>query len=301
MPDTWIACGPAAGPSAAGAATLGRSWLGRSRGALGWGDGVKADGDRLPRDADIVDRPVSPGRWNRGDGAAGRSFGLGCRGAKNSSSGSAGRSARAASRSLRSAASCSSRSSRRLANTPYPVIGTSKTANVAAENIASPPSWCMRIDIVPGKGGLTGRLLGCAPVIAGLALGGCWTTVSASAGTANARSGTDAKLIAAAALANRGILSGKRRGLPCEYTHSATSVLFRWGVIADGSPIRWAVIADGRPTSQDVTSAAILTRAPGGSESLSAALPLLTASEINPALSVNAISSPGAAAPNVSM
>ena len=153
----------------------------------------------------------------------------------------------------------------------------------------------MRTDIVPGVCGATGRLLGSAPVIAGLALGGCWTAVSANAGTANARSGTDAKLIAAAALANRGILScmsrgGKSSGLPCEQSHSATSVLFRWGVTADDSP-----------TSQDVTSAAILTRAPGGSESLSAALPLLTASEINPALSVNAMSSPGAAAPKVSM
>jgi hypothetical protein len=96
------------------------------------------------------------------------------------------------------------------------VIGTSKIANAAAEKIASPPSWCARTLIVPGADGLTGRFLGCAPVIAGFALGGDWTAVSANAGAANARSGTDAKLIAAAALANRRILSGKRRGLPCE-------------------------------------------------------------------------------------
>lgn len=140
IPATWIACGPAPAPSAAGAATFGRSWLDRSRGALGWGDGVNADDVRLPSGPDNVDRPVNPGRWNRGDGAAGKSAGLGCSGAKNSSSGSAGWSASAASRSLRSAASCASRSSRRLRNTPYPVIGTSKTANVAQENIASPPS-----------------------------------------------------------------------------------------------------------------------------------------------------------------
>lgn len=140
MPATWIECGPAAAPSAAGAATLGRSWLDRSRGELGWGDGVNADGVRLPSAADIVDRPVNPGRWNRGAGAAGRSLGLGCSGAKNSSNGSAGWSARAASRSLRSAASVASRSSRRFISTPYPVIGTSKRANVTPENMASPPS-----------------------------------------------------------------------------------------------------------------------------------------------------------------
>src|SRR6185437_551925 len=99
----------------------------------------------------------------------------------------------------------------------------------------------MRTVIVPGTDGVTGRLLGTAPVIAGLALGDCWwAAVSASAGTANARSGTDARLIAAAALAIRGMLNcesrcGKSRGLPCEHKHSATSVLFRWEVTADDS------------------------------------------------------------------
>jgi hypothetical protein len=197
--------------------------------------------DRPDSGVDNVDRPVSPGLgWNRGgaDGPAalGGSAGLGWSGAKNSSSGSGGMPLAAAARSLRSAASDSSRRSRCLISTPYPVIGTSSTASVATENIASPPSWCMRIVMLFGVGGVTGRLLGCAPFIAGRAFGG-W---SANAGAAKATSGTDTKLIAAAALANRGILNrnsrgDKRRGLPCEHTHSATSVLIRWGVLAEGS------------------------------------------------------------------
>src|SRR6266487_3471401 len=58
---------------------------------------------------------------------------------------------------------------------------------------------------------------------------------------------------------------------------------------------QWPAAASGQ-----ADAAAMRTLAPGGSESVSAALPLLTASEIKPALSVKAMSSPGAAEPNVS-
>lgn len=85
----------------------------------------------------------------------------------------------------------------------------------------------MSTDIVPGVCGVTGRLLGCAPVIAGLALGGCWTAVSANAGTANARSGADAKPIAAAALANRGILNCLSRGGKSVAFHVSNHILPR--------------------------------------------------------------------------
>jgi hypothetical protein len=89
MPATWIVFGFDVVTSAARSSRIGRSWLGRSLGGLGGGDGVNAD--RPPSGADIVDRPVSPDRpWNLGAATDGRSAGLGCSGAKNSSSGSGG-------------------------------------------------------------------------------------------------------------------------------------------------------------------------------------------------------------------
>jgi hypothetical protein len=150
-------------------------------------------GARVGRADDIVDRPVRPGLgWKRGTvtvrvvaaGPAGRA----CCGPKNSSSGSATMlpwPVLLMACWLRSEASSTSLRSRRLAIVPYKVIGMSSRTSAAAEIAASPVRSRATTEPELGATGGTGRLLGTAPSMAGLACGGDMVAAMATARTAS--------------------------------------------------------------------------------------------------------------------